>query len=300
MFDFRLKVFYTVAKTRNFTQAAKELYISQPAVTKHIKEIESYYQARLINRNAFPNMLTEAGTLLFAYAEKIFSVYRDLDLDMHALNRHFQYSLRVGAPAVASQHMLPALMSAYPKKAKELQWELYSDGVAAIEARLLDRSLDLGVVDRPSGHPEIDCMAVIGDPVVLVCRKGNPLAKEGGLMPADLKKLSFLFPEGRSLIRDLLDDHLKELGMDFTDLRGYMDLSKNDNLKRYLLYSDCFAFATLHSLWKEIRDAELQVVAVEGLEMRRDFWLIRRKDEDSPLVSAFARFAKEQNLIVCP
>ena len=71
IFDFRLKVFYTVAQKLSFSKAANELFVSQPAVTKHIKEIENQLNTKLFDRKGTTIQLTESGKILFVYAEKI-------------------------------------------------------------------------------------------------------------------------------------------------------------------------------------------------------------------------------------
>ena len=78
MFDFRLKVFDTVAKRLNFTKAANELNITQPAVTKHIKEIELNLNIKLFERNGTKIKLTKAGEILLKYTEEIFAIYQKI------------------------------------------------------------------------------------------------------------------------------------------------------------------------------------------------------------------------------
>lgn len=82
MFDFRLQVFYTVAKKLNFTRAAKELFISQPAVTRHIQEIESHFKVQLFERQGSRIKLTAAGKQLQQYAGEVFVRYRQLEFDI--------------------------------------------------------------------------------------------------------------------------------------------------------------------------------------------------------------------------
>lgn len=67
MSDFRLKVFYSVARNQSFTRAAKELFVSQPAITKHINELERQYSVRLFDRTGGKIMLTDAGRLLLEH-----------------------------------------------------------------------------------------------------------------------------------------------------------------------------------------------------------------------------------------
>ena len=79
MSDFRLKVFQSVAKNLSFTKASQELFVSQPAITKHIQELETYYQARLFDRQGNKISLTKAGELLLKHSEKILDDYKQLE-----------------------------------------------------------------------------------------------------------------------------------------------------------------------------------------------------------------------------
>ena len=86
MFDFRLKVFLSVAKRLNFTKAAEELGITQPAVSKHIQEIERFYKIKLFDRAGSKIRLTPAGIIMVEYAEQIFETYRQLSFKFSTLN----------------------------------------------------------------------------------------------------------------------------------------------------------------------------------------------------------------------
>src|ERR1700744_4691638 len=97
MADFRLQVFYTVAKRLSFTKAAAELFITQPAVTKHINELEQQYKAKLFERRGNRIALTQAGELLLQYTEKIFELYNDAAFEINALNSHREGLLKLGA-----------------------------------------------------------------------------------------------------------------------------------------------------------------------------------------------------------
>ena len=90
MSDFRLKVFQSVAKNLSFTKASQELFVSQPAITKHIQELEATYQTRLFDRQGSKISLTESGRLLLEHCERILEDYKRLEYEMHLL--HNEYS----------------------------------------------------------------------------------------------------------------------------------------------------------------------------------------------------------------
>ena len=296
MFDFRLKVFYTVAKRGSFTKASKELLISQPAVTKHIQEIEANYQTKLFVRDGMKIHLTEAGELLYTYAEEIFSIYRNLEFDIHALNAKMDGSLRVGASTTISQYVLPPLLAEFRKKVNNLHLDVVSDNTNAIENLLLNKTIDVGLVEGYSKNPQIKYIDFIKDEIVLVCSSNNELAKRGSIKPQELKELSFLLRETGSGTLDVVDTTLKEIGITLSDLTNEMNFSSTESIKMYLMHSDSVAFLSVHAILKELRYNELSIVDIEGLDISRTFSLIQRQGQESALVELFIRFVQNHNL----
>lgn len=121
MSDFRLKVFRSVAKNLSFTKASQELFVSQPAITKHIQELEAAYQTRLFDRQGSRISLTESGNLLLEHCERILEDYKRLEYEMHLLHNEYTGGLKRG-PALPLPNMcyllcLPALSVSFHKSA---------------------------------------------------------------------------------------------------------------------------------------------------------------------------------------
>lgn len=296
MFDFRLKVFYTVAKRSSFTKAAKELLISQPAVTKHIQEIEAAYHTKLFVRDGMKIAMTEAGTLLFHYAEEIFSIYRNLEFDMHALNAKIDGNLRVGASTTVSQYVLPPLLAEFRQKVTDLHLDVISDNTAVIENLLLNKSIDVGIVEGFSKNTSIKYIDFIKDEIVLVCGSTNPLAKKGSLRPEELNDYSFLLREAGSGTLDVMEAKLKAIGISLGNLKNEMNFSSTESIKMYLMHSRSLAFLSIHAILKELKYNELSIIDVEGLEISRNFSIIQRQGQESALIELFIRFVKTHNL----
>lgn len=114
--DFRLKVFYTVANRLSFTKAASALFITQPAISKHIYELEEEYKIKLFDRNGSKISITRAGELLLKHTQNIFEIYREIDFDMSALINQQQGTLRLGASTTISQYIIPPLLARFHEK----------------------------------------------------------------------------------------------------------------------------------------------------------------------------------------
>lgn len=296
MFDFRLKVFNTVVKRGSFTKAAHELLISQPAVTKHIQEIEAHYQTKLFIRNGMKIQLTEAGELLNKHAEEVFSVYRNLEFELHALNAKLTGDLRIGASTTLSQYVLPPLLADFKKKMREVQVSVVSDNTTVIENLLLEKKIDVGVVEGPTKSPQIKYIDFIQDEIVLVCGIGNPLARKGSIVPKELLNLSFLLRETGSGTLDVIELELNKIGVPLNSLQNEMYFSSTESIKMYLMHSNSVAFLSIHAILKELRNNELCVVDIEGLQINRYFSLVQRQGQESALVELFLRFVRTYNL----
>ncbi|WP_373782906.1 LysR family transcriptional regulator, partial [Bacteroides heparinolyticus] len=110
MSDFRLKVFRSVAKNLSFTKASQELFISQPAITKHVQELETTYQTRLFDRRQGNRIcLTESGKILLEHCERILEDYKRLEYEMHLLHNEYTGELKLGASTTIAQYVLPPL-----------------------------------------------------------------------------------------------------------------------------------------------------------------------------------------------
>ena len=147
MSDFRLKAFYSVARNLSFTKASQELFVSQPAVTKHVRELESLYGVRLFDRKGNSISLTEAGKLLMEHCERILDDYRKLEYDMHQLNNEYAGELRLGASTTISQYVLPPVLAAFTERYPKMSVSLMDTNSRNVEKALQEHTIDVGMVE---------------------------------------------------------------------------------------------------------------------------------------------------------
>ena len=178
MFDYRLKVFYTVANRLSFTKAANELNISQPAVTKHIKEIENQLNTKLFDRKGTTIQLTESGKILFVYAEKSRQLYRDLEFAIAQLNKQEKGKLKIGASTTIAQYILPEILAKFNSYYKDINIELVTHNSEDIATLLKSGKIDLGIVEGESKSSYFDYQKFKKDEIVLVCKTDHPLVNK--------------------------------------------------------------------------------------------------------------------------
>ena len=189
--DFRLKVFYTVANRLSFTKAATELFITQPAISKHIHELEEQYKIKLFDRNGSKIALTIAGELLLKHAKSVFEIYREIDFDMSALINEHHGLLRLGASTTISQYIIPPFLARFHQKLQDIKVNLLNGNTEQIENALLNKEIEIGIVEGQSKNQSIKYTEFLKDELVLVCNSKNALVNKTEVTQEDLKTHAF-------------------------------------------------------------------------------------------------------------
>jgi len=293
MADFRLKVFYTVAKRLSFTKAADELFISQPAITKHIHELEDEYKAKFFERKGNRISLTKAGHLLFNFAEDVFERYDNVAFEINALDKRKEGMLRLGASTTVSQYIVAPLLAKFRNKFADVQLSLITANTTHIEKALIDKDIELGIIEGYSKNTEISYYPYLKDELVLVCSDKHPLADRNELALDELKTIRFVQREHGSGTLDVIDHALKKVGLNPADLQAEIRLGSTESIKSYLMNAPCMAFISIHAITDELKNGELKVIDVDGLDIVRTFYIITLQGKITGLADLFFHFAQK-------
>ncbi|MCF0054932.1 LysR substrate-binding domain-containing protein [Dyadobacter sp. CY356] len=292
IFDFRLQVFHTVARRLNFTKAASELFISQPAVTKHIHELENQLKIKLFERNGSKIKLTQAGEILLNHAERIFEIYRNIEFDLNSLANRQRGILRLGASTTNAQYILPPILAAFHKKFPDIHITLTINNTEQIEQALQNKEIDLGVIEGYSKNPGIKYTEFLKDEIVLVSSTKNSLVTTGSIQPEQLKQIPLLLREPGSGTLEVISHALKTVGINVSELSSEMQLGGSESMKLYILHSNCVAFLSVHAVLKELQNKECYIIDVEGLSIERYFYFAILQGQPEALPELFIRFAR--------
>jgi DNA-binding transcriptional LysR family regulator len=287
--DFRLKVFFTVANRLSFTKAAKELFITQPAISKHIQELEEQYKIKLFDRNGSKISLTIAGELLMKHTKNIFEIYREIDFDLSALIDKQGGLLRLGASTTISQYIIPPLLARFHQKLQEVKVNLLNGNTEQIENALLNKEIEIGIVEGQSKNQSIKYIEFLKDELVLVCKSNNPLIHKEQLTKDDLKNMQFLMREQGSGTLEVIEHALKAIDINFSQLTIQMQLGSTESIKSYLMNSDCVAFISIHAIQKELKNNELVIIDIDNLVLERFFYIITLQGKTDALSELFIK-----------
>jgi DNA-binding transcriptional LysR family regulator len=290
-FDFRLQVFHAVAQRLNFTRAAKELFITQPAVTRHIHELEQHFKVKLFERNGTRIRLTPAGKRLLQHTEELFAVYRNLEFDMSSLTQEQGGRLFLGGSMTTAPYIIPPILADFHSRYSEVQVSLMTGNTQQIEQSLEEQQIDLGIVEGHSRNPSIRYTQFMKDEIVLVSNPAHPLAKKQNIRPDELTRIPLLLREPGSGTLEVLAYALKGVGIKLSQLQKEMQLNSTEIIKSYLLHAPCMAFLSVHAILKELQNNECTIVDVKGLSIERNFYFARLQGEAQALPELFMKFA---------
>lgn len=293
--DFRLQVFQAVAKRLNFTKAAEELFITQPAVTKHIHELEHQFKVKLFDRNGSRIKLTKAGETLLQHTELLFGVYRNLEFEMSNLIHQHNGKLKIGASTTVAQYVLPPVLAEFHKKFPDIKIDLIANNTEVIETALKNKQIDLGIIEGLSKKASIKYTEFIKDEIVLVASTQNTFAKKKHIPTKDLLSIPLLMREPGSGTLEVIAHSLKAFNIKLRDLKIEMQLAGTESIKAYLAHSNCMAFLSRHSIINEIQRNELQIIPVKDLKIERFFYFIQLQGRNNNLPELFMKFVRHYN-----
>ncbi len=286
--NFRLRVFREVALRRNFRRAAEALFITQPAVTQHIKALESELQTALFDRGTTGVRLTSAGEALLRRAEESEKLLSQAAEDISALRGEVSGTLRLAASTTIAQYILPGVLGDFLRQHGSVDLALESANTATVVQRVLEGDVTLGLIEGPAHRTQLHVSEWLRDELVLVVPPGHEWA-EKKIRPTDLSEANLLLRESGSGTREVLEEALAAVAAPFTRGRAHMELSSTEALLACIEAGLGVGFASRFAVQRQLRLGTLAIVKVQGLRVRRTLSLARlRTPELRGPAAAFA------------
>lgn len=198
-----MRIFVSVFRNKGITKAAHSLHLAQPSVSLSIRELEDYYGIHLferIGRHIFP---TEAGKELYGYALHIVSLFDEMEKKIRDWDNIG--TLRVGTSVTIGTHILPTLIKKSQENFPDLTIEVLIHNSETIEKRILDNSIDIGLIETRPEHPDIIFEPFTEASLVAIAAPSSPLAAEETVPLSQLAQFPLLLREKGSAGREILD-----------------------------------------------------------------------------------------------
>lgn len=292
MLDHKYKVFYHLAKTPNTTRVAEELLLSQPAISKNIKELEKELGITLFDRVKGRMQLTEAGRFLLEETEIYIRKEREINFKINKMRDSFKGTLHIGGSTTLSQYILPEVLARFNARFPEISVNLVSGNTAQIEQEIMAGNLHLAFIEGTPTQPDIHYIPFLEDEIVLVSAASN--AAPDNISSEHFRHLPLVLREKGSGTYHIIRKQLQQAGIDLTSLKCQLILGSTEGIKHYLFHSECFALLSIYSIREELASGKLKLTDIDNLSLHRTFYIVYRQGEPDPYARQFMDFILRQ------
>lgn len=187
-----LKYFVEVADQKSFSKAARNLHISQSAISRTIKALEDELGVVLFMRNAKAVELTDGGTIFLTHAKRVVFMFEHLKTDFENEFKLEQGSIHIGLPPITDAPIFAHLLGAFKKTYPQIDLELFEHGSKKVEISVQEGLIDIGIICTEPQTKDFDSFFLTSDPLYVVLHKDNPLAKEKEISLSQLAEDPFV------------------------------------------------------------------------------------------------------------
>lgn len=291
----QLQVFCKVVQLKSFSNAGKAIHLSQPTVSSHIKELETHFGVKLIDRLAKEALPTKAGRLLYRYGLRMLALRDEMETALAQFHGKIQGRLVMGGSTIPGVYLLPRFVGAFTSMYPDVTISLVIKDSQQIVDDTLSGEMEFGVVGARSRIKGIVQETLIEDDLQLVVPSGHSLADRGHIEIEALLEQPFIVRERGSGTLKTIQAALagKRLGLE--DLKVVAEMGSTAAVIQGILAGVGISILSPIAVSEDLASGRLKALSVVGLNLRRGFYLTRQRQRSlSPLAEAFTDYLKTQ------
>ena len=278
MADRRLQVFHTVARLLSFTKAAETLHMTQPAVTFQVRQLEEHFNTRLFDRTHNRISLTEAGALVYEYADKIFELYSEMENSVREMTGEISGALTIGASTTIAEYMLPALLGDFKDEYPDVTVHLKVSNTDGIVSMVENNTIDLGVVEAPVSNKNLVVDICRDDHLVAIVPPDHVLAQQSSVKFSNLMKHPFICREEGSGTREVINEYMGRMEGCTNGLKIAMELGSPESVKGAVEAGMGVSVVSRATIQKELRLGSLVEIRLDP-PLHRPFSFVHQKQK---------------------
>jgi|TARA_B100000768_G_scaffold174380_1_gene184603 DNA-binding transcriptional LysR family regulator len=273
----QLKILQTISEEGSFKKAAEKLYISQPAVSLQIQNLEKQLNAPIFYRDKRKAYLTETGELLKKYCDRILSLCEETCRALDELQTFQSGALVIGASQTTGTYLMPRLIGIFRHKYPQITVELQVHSTRRISWAVANGQIDLAIVGGEVPKELNNVLQVTSyaeDELALILPISHPFSSLEFIRKEDLYRLRFIALDTQSTIRNVIDDTLKQNGIDSGYFKIEMELNSVEAIKNAVQSGLGAAFVSVSAISKELDLDMLHWAKIEGITIKRTLSII--------------------------
>ncbi|NPV89848.1 MAG: LysR family transcriptional regulator [Firmicutes bacterium] len=295
-----LNSFVRVIEKGSLSEAAHDLLLTQPAVSKHLQTLERSFGVPLLERDKGRIRLTEAGEVVFKYSRDILRFKEDMENAIIQVSAGVCGSLVIGASTVPGNYILPSLVGRYKREYPEVKVSLEIGNTEKAVNDLLEQKLDLAFVGAPVKNRRLISTSFEEDQIVLIVPAGHAFAARPSVDLKEVLNEDLVWREKGSGTRTVLEAKLAEKGISLKCLHLVLELGSNEAVLTAVENGLGVSMISRWAIEKSESLGKIKSVAIEGFDMKRSFYMVYPKQKSySRAIQSFIEMAvgsKNKNL----
>ena len=289
-----MEVFTVAAETKSFSEAARQLHLSQPAVSQQIRSLEQCLGVQLFHRSVQGVKMTDAGQVLLPKARELLNLSWQIEEQMHSLDDEVAGHLVIGCTTTAGKYVLPFVAAAFIKHYPHVQVTIEMCNYNSVFDPLLSRDVPLGISSTRIVHRDMECQPFFTDRVVLIVPDEHPFASRSSVRPTDLLDHPFILREEGSSTRQLVEEGLSEHNISLDQLQLVMVVGNAEAIEVAVEHGLGIAFISSLVARHGLEMGKLVKVPVEGVQLDRPLYVVRdSRCAKTPAQDRFWNFVQE-------
>jgi DNA-binding transcriptional LysR family regulator len=291
----QLNIFCKVVELKSFSLAGKTVHLSQPTVSSHIKDLEDHFGCRLIDRLAKEAVPTKAGEILYRYATRLMALKDEAETALAEFHGKIKGRLMVGGSTIPGVYILPKIIGAFIQRYPDVTVSLVNGDTEEINHHILEGYLELGIVGAVAADKRILQEKLLQDELRLVVPSGHKWKKRKSISPEMLLKEPFISREVGSGTLISIQESLNKIGYNLNDLNVVSEMGSTEAVIQGIKSKVGLSILSPIAITEELRTGTLKALAVDGLNLKRNFFLSFPKHRTgSPLGRVFIQFLKDE------
>jgi len=277
----QMEALISLVEQGSFSLAARKMHLTQPALTKNIRNAEDYLGAPLVNRSSAGISLTPEGKILYDYARRMIKLREEAKEKIASLSADTGGTIYVGASTIPATYLLPRALAALRQKNPEITVSIKQADSEEVMNMVLAGEVAMGIIGKKPANKKLFSKKLWKDNMNLVVPRTHPWSTKKSALMKDLLNEPFILREKGSATRDFLENYLKEeKSVNLSQFNVCAEMGSSEAVKESVIAGLGVSIISHHAVARELAQGLLAEITIQGCRMERNFYLTYRYNFD--------------------
>ncbi len=290
-----------LVKERSFSKAAKKMYLTQPSLTKHIKNLEEEIGARVVERKNTGVTLTQEGKILYECAKRTLAHIEETGEKISRIKESEAGDIYIAASSIPATYILPQVLKAFRSRHADIKCRIKSSDSDSAMGMILDGEVEIGFVGREITHKQLCSTPLWGDRLVLIIPADHRWHGKKKVSCPEVLKEPFVSREQGSATRMIVEKYFREnTNSDFSGFNTICEFGSSTAVKEAVINGLGVSIISINAVRRELDNGTLREIPLEGCSIERNFHMIYKSNLGlMKHHEIFIDFIKDYGLNIC-